>query len=251
VALGLGIAGGLAILAAGRLAPGRRVGLAAAALALVAGLVGPAAYAAESAAGVYGGGDPSAGPDVVGSSPGRIAGAPMGNRPTGDGPAGRLPGTPPTGDGGTRPYGIVPGYGPPDGALPGYGPADDGRPDGDDAPGGIGTLDDALVDYLVANHEDETWLVAVQSANAAAPIQIATGVPVMAMGGFSGSDPTPTADELAALVEAGRLRYVLLGGGIGGRGGAADGVTGWVTATCSAVTIDGASSGLYDCTPGG
>ncbi|WP_455432462.1 mannosyltransferase YkcB-related protein [Thermocatellispora tengchongensis] len=45
---------------------------------------------------------------------------------------------------------------------------------------------------------------------------LATGEPVIAMGGFTGSDPAMTADKLAAYVASGRLRYVIPGGGFGG-----------------------------------
>ncbi len=46
----------------------------------------------------------------------------------------------------------------------------------------------------------------------------------MAMGGFSGSDPAPTADELAAYVASGELRYVYLVSA--GPGGFAPGIGG-------------------------
>jgi 4-amino-4-deoxy-L-arabinose transferase-like glycosyltransferase len=251
IALALGVVGGIAILVAGRLPSRPRIALAAAALALVAGLVGPAAYAAESAAGVYGGGDPSAGPAFPGSLGGRADGLTDATRP-GDNGQGGFPGGLPGGLHGGGPSGGLPGDGPPGDGLPGDGlpdvPGDALMPGG---VGGVGAVDDALVDYLVANHAGETWLVAASSAATAAPIQIETGIPVMAMGGFSGSDPAPSADELAGLVAEGRLRFVLLGGMGAGRAGpggnsAAD-LSAWVTANCSVVTIDGSTTGLYDC----
>jgi len=118
-----------------------------------------------------------------------------------------------------------PGDGPGDGRLaaPGRGalPAPgDGGPPGVAAPGAEpGATDAALLAYLLANRGSTRWLVAAESANGAAGIQLATGEPVMAMGGFSGSDPAPTADELAAYVASGELRYVYLGSGGGGQGG--------------------------------
>ena len=79
--------------------------------------------------------------------------------------------------------------------------------------------------------------------------ELATGQPVMAMGGFSGSDPTPTLAQLQSYVASGQLRFVLLNGGGGGgpigRGGAASSVSTWVSQTCSAVTA--VSTALYDC----
>ena len=96
---------------------------------------------------------------------------------------------------------------------------------GGQAPGLLDDVaSDALIDYLVANRGDATWLVAVSGANQAASIQLASGVPVMAMGGFMGSDPAPTLDQLQAYVRAGTIRYVISGGpgngpGFGGFGG--------------------------------
>lgn len=43
-----------------------------------------------------------------------------------------------------------------------------------------------------------TWIVAVSGAQSAASIELATGAPVMAMGGFSGTDAAPTLDQLQA-----------------------------------------------------
>ena len=107
----------------------------------------------------------------------------------------------------------------------------------------------ALYDYLVANRGSAKWIVAVSGSDEAARIELATGQPVMAMGGFTGSDPTPTVDQLKALVASGDLRYVIVsGGGFGGRGGPGGGsgdVTSWVTANGTLVdSISGVS--LYD-----
>jgi hypothetical protein len=118
---------------------------------------------------------------------------------------------------------------------------------------GAGTTD-ALVAWLVAHRGGATWLVAVSSANQAGPLQLASGVPVMAMGGFMGTDPAPTLAQLQAEVRDGRLRYVLLGGpgggpggffGGDGRGAVASARTRWVTEACRAV--DDVAPSLYDC----
>jgi hypothetical protein len=55
----------------------------------------------------------------------------------------------------------------------------------------------------------------------AAPYILATGKPVIAMGGFIGSDPAPTLAGFKQLVAGGQVHYVLVGGGI--TGGAAPG----------------------------
>ena len=119
--------------------------------------------------------------------------------------------------------------------------------------GGGDQVTSALTDYLVANQGSATWLVAVSGANEAGSIQLATGLPVMAMGGFTGSDPAPTLAEFQAYVASGELRYVLVGGGGGGRGGpggfggASSDVSSWVQSACTAVDVSGASGSLYDC----
>jgi hypothetical protein len=102
--------------------------------------------------------------------------------------------------------------------------------------------------------------VAATSAQEAGSIEIATGLPVMAMGGFTGSDPAPTLDQLKSYIASGKLRFVLAGGGMGngfggggpgggpGGTGAADGTdrTSWVTTTCKLVNYGGSAT-LYDC----
>ena len=45
------------------------------------------------------------------------------------------------------------------------------------------------------------------------------GVPVMAIGGFSGSDPAPSLAEFEKLVSAHEIHYFVSGGGLGGFGG--------------------------------
>ena len=72
-----------------------------------------------------------------------------------------------------------------------------------------------LISFLTGQKKDEKYLVGVSSANEAAPIIIATGQPVMAIGGFSGSDRILTVDSLENLVSTGEIRYFL----IQGRGG--------------------------------
>ncbi len=122
-------------------------------------------------------------------------------------------------------------------------------------PGDAAGTDDALVAWLVAHHGDETWLAAVGSANQAGPLQLASGVPVMAMGGFMGSDPAPTLEQLRAYVRDGTLRYVLLGEGRGGgpggffggdgRGSVAGERWDWVTSSCA--PVEGLGVTLFDC----
>lgn len=122
-----------------------------------------------------------------------------------------------------------------------------GRPGGGVPGGGFGGgTDTALVDYLRANRGDADWLVATPSAMTAGSIIIETGEPVMALGGFSGNDPILDADSFDRLVQQGRIRFVLLGGGgPGGPMGGNNGVSQHVESTCVPVTA--VSTSLYDC----
>ncbi|MEW5718944.1 MAG: glycosyltransferase family 39 protein, partial [Chloroflexota bacterium] len=92
-----------------------------------------------------------------------------------------------------------------DAGLPFAGPELLSRPSRPNAP-----QRDRLIDYLLANRGGAQFLVATINANSAAPIILATGEPVMALGGFTGSDPILTADELAQLVADNTVRYFWL-----------------------------------------
>jgi 4-amino-4-deoxy-L-arabinose transferase-like glycosyltransferase len=104
--------------------------------------------------------------------------------------------------------------------LPAAGPSERGfgMPGGRGGPPGEAD-NAALIAYLERNRGDATFLVATSSTMEAAPIILATGEPVMAMGGFSGGDPILTVDELASLISEGAVRFFLAGG----RGGPGDG----------------------------
>jgi 4-amino-4-deoxy-L-arabinose transferase-like glycosyltransferase len=87
----------------------------------------------------------------------------------------------------------------------------------------------------------------------ASPLIIKTGEPIMALGGFSGSDKVLTNQQLAELVKNKTVRYFLMGGGMGGQQ-----ANSWVTQSCTAVNSQlwsGSGSGqnsgtLYDCAGG-
>ena len=201
----------------------KRLALVAAGVGVCATLLAPAAYSLATTGTSLGGGDPHPGPGTQGGL-GGLTGGGVGSL---GGPAGGVPVAQP-------------------GAFSVSGVADTGA-------------DAALVAYLIANRGTATWIVAANSAQEAGTIEIATGLPVMAMGGFTGSDPAPTLDQLKSYIAAGKLRFVLAGGGGGGFGGGGSaGVLGgtdisarttWVTSTCKAVSYGG-TSGLYDCAGG-
>jgi 4-amino-4-deoxy-L-arabinose transferase-like glycosyltransferase len=90
---------------------------------------------------------------------------------------------------------------------------------------------DRLIDYLVANRGSARFLVATINANTAAPIILATGEPVMALGGFSGGDPILTTDELAQLVADNTVHYFWLNAQPNQQAE----LTRWIAANCASV----------------
>jgi len=85
--------------------------------------------------------------------------------------------------------------------------------------------------YLEANTQGMKYLVAVPSSQQGSQLVLATGRPVLFMGGFSGSDEVVTVDDLKEMVANGELRYILYGGD---RGGNAE-ITAWLKDSCSVV----------------
>ncbi|MCX8032619.1 MAG: hypothetical protein N3B14_04385 [Thermoleophilia bacterium] len=73
-------------------------------------------------------------------------------------------------------------------------------------------VDKRLVEFLLANKGEADFLVATQGALVAAPFIIATGQPVLVLGGYDGSYPVPSMTEFEHLVQARKVRFVLLGG---------------------------------------
>ncbi len=117
-------------------------------------------------------------------------------------------------------------------------------------PGQATTTSASLVDFLVANKGDATWIVAVSGSQEAGSIELASGEAVMAMGGFSGSDPAPTLAQLQEYVRSGQLRYILIGGGGGPGGGFGGGgsssIARWVATNGTVVNVAGGFGTLYD-----
>ena len=133
--------------------------------------------------------------------------------------------------------------------LPVAGPSQQGFASG---PGGSNiTTNTALISYLEAHQGNATYLVAVASSNEADTIILATNKPVMALGGFSGSDPILTTSQLAQLVAQGTIRYFLLNGSSGGPGGGQSSLTSWVTQHCTTVSTSSYQSGSTSSNTGG
>ena len=64
-----------------------------------------------------------------------------------------------------------------------------------------------LTSLLVTGAHGHTWVAAAVGSNAAAGYQLASGAPVMALGGFNGTDPAPTLTQFQAYVAAGAVHY--------------------------------------------
>ena len=111
--------------------------------------------------------------------------------------------------------------------------------------GGALQINAELLTYLQANTQGMKYLLAVPSSMQGADYVIATGRPVLYLGGFMGRDPVIDGEGLAQLVAQGELRYIYWEvGGVGdGTGGGARGlsnpgqagVSAWVSASCAPV----------------
>jgi 4-amino-4-deoxy-L-arabinose transferase-like glycosyltransferase len=123
--------------------------------------------------------------------------------------------------------------------------------------GGSSAVDTALIRYLEAHRNGAKYLVAVVSSNEADAIILETNQPVMALGGFSGSDPILTTAQLAELVKNGTVRFFLINGSGGGGQSA---LVAWITQHTRAVPASqwqststssgfGGASQLYEYTP--
>ncbi|GID26330.1 glycosyltransferase family 39 protein [Paractinoplanes brasiliensis] len=244
-----GLVGAVALLL-----PARLVAVAAG-VSLVAVLAGPAAYAVQTASEGHSGSIPSAGPAVAGGfggGPGR--GGFRGTRDDGGGPGF------PDGGGQGSPNG---GQGLPGGgqSLPGGGQGFPGGGDGGNGGGGMrgggmgglldaATVSDEMKTLLEANADQYTWVAAAVGSQNASGYQLATGEPVMAIGGFNGSDPSPTLAQFQQYVAEGKIHYFIGGGGFGGRGSggsnASSEIASWVAEHFTAQTVGNTT--LYDLT---
>ena len=259
------LAAGVAAVVGIALSPRARGVLAAgiAGLGIAAVIAGPAAYAADTASTAHSGSIPSGGPAVQGGGfgPGGRGGFGGGGAfrggTAGGGTAGGFAGGPPTGGfaGGTgsrvvtlpngRTFSLPKGF-----SLPGAGGA--GRFGGFGGAGGLlnaSTPGKQLTALLQANATRYTWVAATTGANTAAGYQLAADEPVMAIGGFNGTDPSPTLAQFQQYVTAGKIHYYLSGGGFGPGGSTSSSsaaISTWVKAHYTARTVDGVT--IYDLT---
>jgi 4-amino-4-deoxy-L-arabinose transferase-like glycosyltransferase len=247
----------------------RKLSLVSAVAVAFVGLAGPVAYSIDTIATGHAGAIPSAGPNT------RM----WGHRPPGGGDAGPVgPGGMPDGrnsqsnnqvpGNGGRP--TAGGRGPaanpngapgmPPGGAPGAQPGGGANGPGDPGQGGMmggpsgGLLgashpSDQVVALLERNGTDYTWTAAAVGSNSAAGFQLATELPVMPVGGFNGSDPSPTLDQFKQYVTEGKIHY-FIGGNNRGPGPSSTSTSAqiaqWVQANFTATQVDGVT--LYDLT---
>jgi 4-amino-4-deoxy-L-arabinose transferase-like glycosyltransferase len=194
-------------------------------LALLSAGTGPAAYAVQTAATSHQGSIVTAGPVSGNSGPGGQGG--FGRTRTGVGPAGA----------GTFPGG--------QNQLP-QGGAQAGQPGRDGA-----SVSTELAAMLRNDASSYRWAAATTGSQSAAAYQLATELPVMAIGGFTGSDASPTLAQFQAYVAQGDIHYYLSGGNGGGRWGgssSASEIATWVSENFTATTVGNAE--VYDLTAG-
>ncbi|MFI0895195.1 glycosyltransferase family 39 protein [Streptomyces sp. NPDC020983] len=270
VVLGAGVLAAVAFVA---LPYVRSAGVAAAAgaLGLLAVLGGPVAYTLDTVKTPHQGSIVTAGPAVMsGGFPGGGGGG-RGGMP--GGPGGQaggqgLPGGQTGRTGQTGGQGFPGGQNGPAGqqgfpggqgtqARPPQGFGEGGFPGGAGGAGGMGGLLNGaqvsaqMTALLKADAGRYTWVAAAVGSQNQASYQLATGRPVMSIGGFNGSDPSPTLAQFKEYVAEGRIHYFIGGGGMGGgsMGGsaAASDIASWVESTFTARTVGSAT--VYDLTP--
>ncbi len=241
--LGLGLVAAAALTGVHRMPRALAVGVATAAL--LAGGAGTAAWSIATAATPHSGAIPSSGPAGYGTGPGGRGGPGGGGFAGGPGGPGRV-----GGQGGFGNNAAGTGQGGGTGIRGGGGP------------GGIlsfPTPSAAVTQLISADASRYTWAAAAVTSNQAAGYQLATRLPVLAVGGFNGTDPYPTPAEFQQMVTDGRVHWFVGSTGTGGPGGRANADSGgsdaakqiaaWVAATFPARTVDGVT--LYDLSAAG
>ncbi len=225
-------------------------------LAMVAGLAGPTAYALDTVNSAHTGAIVSAGPQTDGFGggaglPGGRAGqfgrgagtgGTRGAAGFGPGRAGTRPGgSGISGSAGTRPGGFAGRAGGFAGRAGGFaGRSGAGGFGGAGALGGSTTVSSAIEKLLEQDASSYKWVAATVGSEAAAPLELATGDAVMAIGGFNGTDPWPTLAGFEELVANHEIHYYLgansesFGGGQG-----SSAITKWVAAHFTKETVGG------------
>ncbi|GAB3424736.1 glycosyltransferase family 39 protein [Flindersiella endophytica] len=252
---GLGAAVGLLVMTF-LPAPAKAVaGKLVATVAVLAALAGPAAYSIDTASTAEAGSIVSAGPAVAGAMGGPGGGFRGGPPPGMTGQNGQTNQNSQTQNGQTQNgFPQVPGQA--------QGQQNQGQQNqsqqGPGQDGGMGGLlggsqvSDEMVALLQENASSYTWVAAAVGSNNASSYQLESGYPVMAIGGFNGSDPAPTLAQFKQYVAAGKIHYFIGGGGFGGQsmGGSSESseIASWVQANFESTTVGNVT--VYDLSGG-
>ncbi|MEE4022001.1 glycosyltransferase family 39 protein [Gordonia sp. PKS22-38] len=221
--------------------------------ALGAGVAGPIAYTVDTIATPKQGSIISAGPRAEGGfGPG--GGGPGGGGPGGGGPRGGAGG--PGADGaqaaGTAGGPTAGAAGTMPGAGGGMGGPGAGGAGGAGGPGGLlmgSHPGDELVAMLQEDADQYTWVAAAVGSNEASGYQLESGYSVMPIGGFNGTDPSPTLQQFQELVAERKIHYFLGGGrGFGNTDESQPSaqIAAWVADNFTETTVDGTT--VYDLT---
>jgi 4-amino-4-deoxy-L-arabinose transferase-like glycosyltransferase len=127
------------------------------------------------------------------------------------------------------------------------GPSRGGAPDwpGGRGPGGV-AADNPTLEHLVEG-ADQRWAAATVGSMTASSLELKTGASVMAIGGFTGSDNSPTLAQFQAHVADHEVRYFIPGGREGphGRGSRnAQEIEAWVKQNFTPIDVAGTT--VYD-----
>ncbi len=255
--LGLAIVSALGILFSYKLP--RMIAAAALGAAFLSGIAGPTAYSIQTASTGHSGSIVTAGPvtDMGSGGPGGGKGGPGGNSQQGtqngqQAPNGQQPpagstqnGQPPAGGPGQNGGSTTQG-----GSTTTQG---GGTQTGNG--GGVGGLlnganvSEEVAELLSQDASSYTWAAATTGSQNAASYQLAIGDAVMPIGGFNGSDPSPTLDQFKQYVAEGKIHYYIASGSLGGQNGGSDSaqeIATWVSENYTAKTVDGTT--VYDLT---
>lgn len=113
-----------------------------------------------------------------------------------------------------------------------------GGPSDTGGPGGGAKANTALVTLLKGTTTQ--WAAAVSGAQSQGSLQLNSGRPVIALGGFTGSDPAPTLAQFQQWVKDGKISYYIASGGFGPRGGKSE-IGTWVAQHYTATTVGGST----------
>ena len=212
----------------------RTIGIGITAIALMAALGGSTAWALATAAQPHSGAIPASGPQGVSVSFSRNTG----NRGFAGGPT-----RPGTGNAKQAPSATN---------NPWAGAGSNPRSLAQGNAGGFGSFgvisSVELVALLQKDAASYKWVAVMSAASTAAPLQLSASAPIMARGGFNGTDQSITLKQFEALVAAHEIHYYIVGGGYANspNSGVERDIANWVSANFTKASVG--STTVYDLT---